>query len=107
LTDILHDELQAEWTNAQLGYVFGINKGIAHRIGSKEMRDFEAHIVHPYLLSANQEGHAIDYIGTSFAQHRPVSPKQIRASVQKRFNVVASGGWLCILFVVMLIDSIM
>jgi hypothetical protein len=78
----------------QLGSVFGINKGIVHRICSKEMADFEAHLGHPCLLSADQEEHVIEYIGTSFASHCPVSPKQIRAHVQKRYNIVASHGWL-------------
>jgi hypothetical protein len=66
---------------SQLNYVFGINKKIAHRIRSKEMRGFEAHIGHPYLRSAGQEGYIIDYIAALFAQHCPVLPKQIRAYV--------------------------
>jgi hypothetical protein len=89
---ILRDELRAEWTMTQLGSVFDINKGIVHRICSKEMADFEAHVGHPCLLSADQEGHVIEYIGTSFVSHCPVSPKQIRAHVQERYAIVASRG---------------
>jgi hypothetical protein len=79
---------------AQLGCVFGINKGIVHRICKKEMGNFQSHIGHPYLLSAEREETVITFIVTSFRDHCPVSPKQIRVYVQEQFNLVPSRGWL-------------
>jgi hypothetical protein len=82
-----------EWNMAQLGQVFDINKGIVHRICSKEIRDFAAHIDHPNLLDTEQEEEVIQYIITSLQLGYSISQKQIRVFVRQQFNKVPSRRW--------------
>jgi hypothetical protein len=83
LLTILRDVFQYAWSYAQVGHIFDVNKGSAHRVRSQAMREIEYDTGRPPIVQPDQEAELIAYITNRFQDDSPFLQSKSASMSQK------------------------